>query len=78
MAFIVDLVIVMDMVFTVGKPVAQGDVLKVLGNFGQSKKNRVHADITRFVSDRNVIEVAFHQKDILDKIVELIHQYTEN
>ena len=76
MAYIVDLIIIMQMIFIISKGREDGivkpeEVEDVLKDFEANQRGKVHQDIRKFVREEGV----FKGKDIvLDKIVELIGQ----
>ena len=77
MAYIVDLVVVMNLAFKKGKLVTQDDVKDVIQDF-EKIKNDVHWEIREFVARRNASQVFFSQDGTLEKIEELIRKYTSN
>jgi len=76
MAYIVDLVIIMQMIFIISQGRADGVVTReevegVLKDFETNQRSRVHQDIRKFVREEGV----FKGRDIvLEKMVELIGQ----
>ena len=75
MAYIVDLIIIMQMIFIISQGRVDGVVTReevegVLKDFEANQRSRVHRDIRKFVR-----EGVFKGRDIvLDKMVELIGQ----
>ena len=76
MAYIVDLIIIMQMIFIISQGRVDGVVTReevegVLKEFEANQRSRVHQDIRKFVREEGV----FKGRDIvLDKMVELIGQ----
>ena len=76
MAYIVDLIIIMQMIFIISQGRADGVVTReevegVLKDFEANQRRKVHRDIRKFVREEGV----FKGKDIvLEKMVELISQ----
>ena len=74
MAYIVDLIIIMQMIFIISQGRADGvvtreEVENVLKDFNANHRSRVHQDIREFVREKGV----FKGKDIvLEKMVALI------
>ena len=76
MAYIVDLIIIMQMIFIISQGRADGVVTReevegVLEDFESNQRSKVHRHIRKFVQEEGV----FKGKDIvLEKMVELIGQ----
>ena len=76
MAYIVDLIIIMQMIFIISQGRADGVVTReevegVLKDFEANQRSNVHRDIRKFVREEGV----FKGRDIvLEKMVELIGQ----
>ena len=76
MAYIVDLIIIMQMIFIISQGMEDGvvkpeEVEDVLKDFEANQRSKVHHDIRKFVWEEGV----FKRKDIvLEKLVELISQ----
>jgi hypothetical protein len=76
MAYIVDLIIIMQMIFIISQGRVDGVVTReevedVLKDFETNQRSRVHRDIRKFVREEGV----FKGRDIvLEKMVELIGQ----
>ena len=76
MAYIVDLIIIMQMIFIISQGRVDGVVTReevegVLKDFEANQRSRVHRDIRKFVREEGV----FKGRDIvLEKMVELIGQ----
>ena len=76
MAYIVDLIIIMQMIFIISQGRVDGvvtgkEVEGVLKDFEANQRSRVHRDIRKFVREEGV----FQGRDIaLEKMVELIGQ----
>ena len=76
MGYIVDLIIIMQMIFIISQGRADGVVTReevegVLKDFETNRRGKVHRDIRKFVKEEGV----FKGKDIvLEKMVELIGQ----
>jgi hypothetical protein len=74
MAYIVDLIIIMQMIFIISQGRADGVVTReevedVLKDFEANQRSRVHRDIRKFVREEGV----FKRRDIvLEKMVALI------
>ncbi len=75
MAYIVDLVVIMHMVFMLNRPVTQEDIREVTNTFERQFKNVVHAEIRSFVSRRGVVRVFLNRDDVFDEIEELIRSH---
>lgn len=76
MAYIIDLVIIMYLVFNLDGPVTREQVRETVDTFQSQTKDIVHAEIRDFVSRRGVVEIFVNRDDVFEKIVELICQHT--
>ena len=75
MAYIVDLVIVMNLIFKKGKVVSKDDIQGALEEFRQFK-NRVHVAVRQFVDHRSTVKAIFAQSGNVKEIERLIREYT--
>ena len=79
MAYIVDLIIIMQMIFIISEARAD-DVVKpeeaegALKDFGDNQRTKVHRDIKKFVWEMGVLKAVVGKDIILEKMVELIAQ----
>lgn len=80
MAYIVDLIIIMQMIFFIseGRPdgiVKREEVDEVLKRFENDHCNDVHEEIRTFVQDTGVFNAVMGKDTVFDKVVELIGRY---
>jgi len=76
MAYIVDLIIIMQMIFIISQGRADGVVTReevegVLKDFEANRRSNVHRDIRKFVREEGVLK---GRDIVLEKMVELIGQ----
>ena len=79
MAYIVDLIIIMQMIFIISEGRADGvvkpeEVESVLKDFGANQRSRVHREIKKFVREMGVLKAVVGKDIVLEKMVELIGQ----
>ena len=77
MAYIVDLIIIMQMIFVISEARPDGvvkpeEVEDVLRRFEANQCTNVHEDIRRFVRDMGVFKAVRGKDIVFDKMVELI------
>ena len=77
MAYIVDLIIIMQMIFVISEARPDGvvkpeEVEDVLKRFEANQCNNVHEDIRRFVRDKGVFKAVRDKDIVFEKMVELI------
>ena len=80
MAYIVDLIIIMQMIFaiSVARPdgvVTREEVENVLKNFKDNHCNDVHDEISTFVQNTGVFSALTGKDTVFEKVVELIDRY---
>jgi hypothetical protein len=79
MAYIIDLIIIMQMIFKISEGRADGvvkpeEVEGVLKDFGDNQRSRVHREIRKFVREMGVLKAVVGKDIVLEKMVELIGQ----
>jgi len=80
MAYIVDLIIIMQMIFVISESRADGvvkpeEVDDVLNRFEAARRNDVHQDIKEFVVEMGVFNAIIGKDIVFDKIVDLINHH---
>jgi len=80
MAYIVDLIIIMQMIFLISEGRQDGvvkreEVEEVLRRFEDTHCNDVHEEIRTFVQETGVFNAVMGKDTVFDKVVELIDQY---
>ena len=80
MAYIVDLIIIMQMIFLISEGRQDGvvkreEVEEVLKRFEDNHCNDVHEEIRTFVRETGVFSAVMGKDTVFDKVVELIDQY---
>jgi len=78
MGYIVDLTVILDDLFrTTGGNVSANDAELAIDRVVKShRRDRIHRDIFKFVTEASVIRLAVPQRDlVLEKIIDLIRQY---
>jgi hypothetical protein len=80
MAYIVDLIIIMQMIFIISEARPDGvvrreEVENVLKRFEDNHCNDIHEEIRTFVRDTGVFSALTDKDTVFDKMVELIDQY---
>jgi hypothetical protein len=79
MAYIIDLIIIMQMIFKISEGRTDGvvkpeEVEGVLKDFGDNQRSRVHHEIRKFVREMGVLKAVVGKDIVLEKMVELIGQ----
>jgi hypothetical protein len=77
MAYIVDLIIIMQMIFVISEARPDGvvkheEVEEVLKRFEENHCNDVHEEIRKFVREMGVLKAVRGKDIVFDKMVELI------
>ena len=80
MAYIVDLIIIMQMIFVISERRENGvvkpkEVEGVLKEFEDNQRRRVHREIRQFVDQLGVAKAVMGKDQVLEKIEELIEKY---
>ena len=80
MAYIVDLIIIMQMIFVISEARSDGvvkpeEVEAILNRFEANQCNDVHQEIRRFVREMGVLKAVTSKDVVFDKIVNLIDHY---
>jgi hypothetical protein len=83
MAYIVDLIIIMQMIFVISEARPDGvvkpeEVEDVLKRFEANQCNDVHLEIRKFVRDTGVLKAVTGKDFIFEKVVELIEDHRAN
>ena len=80
MAYIVDLIIIMEMIFIISESRADGvvtprEVEDILKHFEADRRNNVHQDIKQFVEEVGVFNAIIGKDIVFEKIVNLIDHH---
>jgi uncharacterized iron-regulated protein len=80
MAYIVDLIIIMQMIFIISEGRVDGvvqrkEVESVLKDFEANQRNNIHRDIKRFVQQMGVMKAVVGKDNVFDKVVQLIDHH---
>jgi hypothetical protein len=80
MAYIVDLIIIMQMIFVISEARPDGvvkpeEVEDVLNRFEADQCNDVHQEIRKFIRDTGVLKAVTSKDVVFEKIVNLIDHY---
>jgi len=80
MAYIVDLIIIMQNIFVISERredavVTAQEVQDVLKDFEANQCNDIHQDIRRFVRQMGVLKAVVGKDTVFDKVVDLIDQH---
>ena len=80
MAYIVDLIIIMQMIFAISETRENGvvkpeEVEDVLKRFGANQCSEIHQDIRRFVRQMGVLKAVVGKDNVFEKVVELIERH---
>jgi hypothetical protein len=80
MAYIIDLIIIMQMIFVISEARPDGvvkpeEVEDVLNRFEANQCNDVHQEIVQFTWDMSVLKAVIGKDVVFEKIVNLINHY---
>ena len=80
MAYIIDLIIIMQMIFVISEARSDGvvkpeEVEDVLKRFEANKCNDVHQEIKQFIRETGVLKAVANKDVVFEKIVNLIGHY---
>jgi hypothetical protein len=83
MAYIVDLIIIMQMIFVISEARPDGvvkpeEVDDVLSRFEATQSNDVHQEIRQFIREMGVLKAVIGKDVVFEKIVNLINHYRAN
>lgn len=73
MAYIVDLVIILHMVFMTGQPVQMANVTSTIQKYKDERRNRVHHDIRIFVENSGTWKMVREKDKVFIEMKRLIH-----
>lgn len=79
MAYIVDLVVILSLLFKESEesPISEKRVKAAIIKFGHYAKNDVHSKIRQFVADHGVFKAIVQRDVVFEKIVALILEMTD-